>query len=705
MSSSPYSAICYRFGAFELDLNAGDLRKNGVRLKIQEQPYQLLLKLLQQPGRVVTREELHSTLWPADTFVDFDTGLNTAVKRLREVLGDSADAPVFIETIPKRGYKFIAPVSGNGAEEHAAGSHSPGERTVSWPRLAALGTALLLAAAAGALAVWIRSPLPAPRIIGSFQITSDGFAKANLHTDGKQLYFNERLADRYALLRVPAAGGQTSTLDASMPGMFLADLSPDGTKLLLFAPALNPTFNDDAAPLEVMNLPSASLKILTGIGARDASWAPSGQVVFTKDLDIYVANDDGTQQRKLLTASGFPFFVRYSPDGRRIRFSVADKFTSSFSLWEARSDGTGLRELLPGWNDPPQECCGLWTPDGRYFVFVSQREGSRKIWALPDSPSFWPGRSAAPVQLTTEPLNFFEAVPSRDGKQLFVLGAQPRAELVRYDAKSAAFVPFLAGISAGDVEVSPDAKSLIYVKYPEGTLWRSKVDGGSPSELTDPSLQIGLAHWSPDGERIAFAATRPGRPWNLFLISSGGGALEQITSGPIADLDPTWSPDGKTLAFGQLRAVGNSQRYSIQMLDLASRRQSQLAGSDGICCPRWSPDGRYLVTSTQRSDELMLYEFASQKWITAAKILGSIGYMAWSRDSKYVSFDTLDAKEPVFYRLRVADGHLERVVSLKDIPRFWGPWGPWTGLAPDGSPLLVRDISNQEVYALNWQLP
>jgi Tol biopolymer transport system component len=545
-------------------------------------------------------------------------------------------------------------------------------------------------------------PVPAPRIVGSRQVTSDGFAKANLHTDGKQLYFNERLADRYALLRIPAAGGPASTVDASLPGMFLADVSPDGSKLLLFTPL--PT--QEALPLAVMNVPSASLKSLPGIGVIDASWAPDGELVFTKDSDIYIADADGTQQRKLLTVTGRPFFVRYSPDGSRIRFSMADEPTSAFSLWEARADGTGLRQLLPAWNNPPQECCGLWTPDGRYFVFVSQREGSRKIWILPDSRSLWPKTSAAPTQLTTEPLNFFAAEPSRDGKNLFVLGAQPRAELVRYDVRSNAFVPYLSGISAGDVEVSRDAKSLIYVKYPEGTLWRSKVDGSAPVQLTDPSLQVGLPHWSPDGQRIAFAATRPGRPWNIFVISAEGGALEQITSGPIADLDPTWSPDGKTLAFGQLRALGNSQRYAIQILDLASQRQTQLAGSDGICCPRWSPDGRYLVAATQTNDKLMLYEFASQTWTTAAaRVLDSIGYMAWSRDSKFVSFDTVDAKEPFFYKLRVADAHLERVVSLKDISRFWGSWGPWTGLAPDGSPLLVRDISNQEVYALDWQLP
>jgi TolB-like protein/DNA-binding winged helix-turn-helix (wHTH) protein/tetratricopeptide (TPR) repeat protein len=100
----------YRFGVFEVDLRAGEIRKNGVKLKLQDQPYQVLLKLLERPGEIVSREELRSVLWREDTFVDFEAGLNTAIKRLRETLGDSADNPTFIETLPRRGYKFIAPV-------------------------------------------------------------------------------------------------------------------------------------------------------------------------------------------------------------------------------------------------------------------------------------------------------------------------------------------------------------------------------------------------------------------------------------------------------------------------------------------------------------------------------------------------------------------------------------------------------------------
>ena len=113
--------VRYRFGTFELDTRSAELRRNGVKLRLQEQPFVVLRKLLETAGVLVTREELQGALWPADTFVDFDTSLNTAIKRLREALGDSADVPVFIETIPRRGYRFLAPVHvlPNGGESKA----------------------------------------------------------------------------------------------------------------------------------------------------------------------------------------------------------------------------------------------------------------------------------------------------------------------------------------------------------------------------------------------------------------------------------------------------------------------------------------------------------------------------------------------------------------------------------------------------------
>jgi Tol biopolymer transport system component/DNA-binding winged helix-turn-helix (wHTH) protein len=693
MAASPQLNVGFRFGSFVLDPGSGELRRNGTKLKLQEQPFQVLLKLLEKPGNLVTREELQSALWSADTFVDFDTGLNSAIKRLREALGDSADVPRFIETVPRRGYRFIAPINGKLPQTAAGGEQSAS--AISPARISVAVLALLLAAGLGALVVWLRSPLPPPQITGSTQLTWDGLAKDNLRTDGKSLFFGERRGGQYSAFQIPLGGGAPKILDSSSPGFLPGDISRDGSQLLFVPHKMSPT----RATARVMDLASASVRDIPGIiGSGSAAWAPGNNVVFAQGADLFIAGQDGSGRRKLLTAPGVISSVGVSPDGRRIRMSVIDELKFVGAIWEARADGSGFHELLPGWHAIPQECCGTWTADGRYYVFQSYQRGSSKIWILPDTQTSLRKTSPVPVLLTTDPMNFHSPAPSRDGKKLFVMAEQPRAELVRYDSNSGQFLPFLSGISAGDVEASPDTHSFLFVRYPDQTLWRSREDGSEPVLLTSPLLRVALPHWSPQGDRIAFSAQRQGQPWNIFLIPASGGAAEQITFGTVADLDPAWSPDGKTLAFGQDHA-------SIQLLNLENHTATKLPGSDGLCCPRWSPDGRYLGAENNTWDQLLLYDFASQKWRVAVKGIGTLGYFAFARDSKSLVFDTQEVQEPYIYRLRMSDFTFAPIVILKESIRFYGPFGAWGGIAPDGSPLFVRDISNAEVYALDWRLP
>jgi DNA-binding winged helix-turn-helix (wHTH) protein/tetratricopeptide (TPR) repeat protein len=143
-----------RFGAFEVNLRSGELRKQGVRIKLQEQPFQVLANLLQRPGDVVTREELRSAIWQSDTFVDFDNGLNTSINKLREALGDSADSPRFVETLPRRGYRFIAPMTGDRQEPPGAGTETAGaESTRRWKMIAVL-VILAAGSVSGGVMLW-----------------------------------------------------------------------------------------------------------------------------------------------------------------------------------------------------------------------------------------------------------------------------------------------------------------------------------------------------------------------------------------------------------------------------------------------------------------------------------------------------------------------------------------------------------------------
>src|SRR5580692_12241513 len=180
----------YQFGTFELDGQTGELRRNGVKLRLQEQPFLVLRKLLEGSGALVSREDLHAALWPADTFVDFDTSLNTAIKRLREVLADSADNPVFIETVPRRGYRFLAPVQviqdGGRSPVQWAADASPTLVAPLRSRLIVAG--LFVTVVVAGLLVLIHSPVAEPRVLDSTQITFDEMGKGNLHLHNGKIY-------------------------------------------------------------------------------------------------------------------------------------------------------------------------------------------------------------------------------------------------------------------------------------------------------------------------------------------------------------------------------------------------------------------------------------------------------------------------------------------------------------------------------------
>jgi Tol biopolymer transport system component len=311
-----------------------------------------------------------------------------------------------------------------------------------------------------------------------------------------------------------------------------------------------------------------------------------------------------------------------------------------------------------------------------------------------------------PAQLTTGPLQFGNPLPSPDGKSLFVTGIQPRAELVRYDAKSGNFVPFLDGISAGDVDFTRDGQWVTYVSYPDGVLWRSKPDGSSRLQLTYPPMQAALAHWSPDGQQIAFSGLMPGKPWQVYLISKDGGSPQALTAEAAQDTDPTWSPDGATLAFGHHDSVNPDQTF-IDLIDLKTHQISQVAGSQRIFGPRWSPDGRYIIAITDVDNaQLMLYDVKAASWHPIKIPAHFFGYLSWSPDSSSVYFDTVTSGA-AYYRLRIRDSKVEKIADLSKLRKFPNQFGPgvWTGLAPGETLLIPRDISTWEIYALDLEYP
>jgi hypothetical protein len=379
---------------------------------------------------------------------------------------------------------------------------------------AVAGAAVLLLAAA--LGFLLTRPLPLPKVSDYVQITNDGlpkvFGSAPLVTDGARLYFTPA-ASPWGLAQVSAEGGETIRATAPFPSILLADISPNHTELLV----LNVAGAGPEYPIWALPALGGSSRRLGSRLGHDGAWSPDGQnIVYANGQDLFVASAHGGESHKLVSLPGTASWIRLSLDRSRLRFTVNDFKTNSNSLWEVSADGSELHPLLPGWNNPPAECCGNWTPDGRYFLFQSTRAGKTGIYVIAEKGGLFRKAAKEPLLLTAGPLSYYSPVPSLDGQRIYVVGSQGRGELQRYDLKTGQISPFLPGLSAEGLDFSRNGEWVAYVTFPEGSLWRSKADGTERVQLTFPPLSAILPRWSPDGRQIAFTATIPGKARRLL---------------------------------------------------------------------------------------------------------------------------------------------------------------------------------------------
>ncbi len=559
------------------------------------------------------------------------------------------------------------------------------------PSVAVAGGVVLVVIAA---LIYLQSrPLPPPKVSGYVAVTHDSYPKDLVGTDGARLYFSEDASAGLSLAQVSVSGGEVAHVAVPAPTMVPLNVSPDGSTLLVANEVGETSF---IGPLWGVPVLGGSPQRLGDAVGQSAAWSPDGQTIaYANGRDLFLAKSDGTEPRKLASASARVFKVAWSPDGAVIRFSVGDRLSRAHSLWQVSVNGSSLQPLLPGWQTAPSECCGNWTEDGKYFVF----QVGGNIWALAEKGNWFGKADGQPVQLTTGPMTYSSPLPSKDGKKLFVVGTLARGELARYDASSSQFVPFLSGISADGVSFSKDGQWAAYVSYPDGTLWRSKVDGTQRMQLSYPPLAAFAPRWSPDGRQIVFYVFSAGQKSKLYMVSTDGGTPRELMPGDSEDeWDPTWSPDGTRIAFG---GGITDQNAGVRILDVKTQQVSTLPGSSGLFSPRWSPDGRYMVAMPSDSRSLMLFDFATQKWQEIATI--SMAFPNWSKSGEYIYF-LHEEDQPSVMRVRISDRKLERVADLKNFPQT-GSYGIWLGMAPDDSPLLLRDTGTQEIYSLDWQAP
>jgi Tol biopolymer transport system component len=286
---------------------------------------------------------------------------------------------------------------------------------------------------------------------------------------------------------------------------------------------------------------------------------------------------------------------------------------------------------------------------------------------------------------------------------LFAIGREPsRGEFVRFEPFSRTFGPFLPGISGDYPDLSRDGKWVAYIDMEGGSLWTGRTDGSNRRQLTSSFEAVELPRWSPDGNEIAFMAKKTGRPWRIYMVSSGGGAPREASLGDGNQGAPTWSADGKWLAYGDILCQTRND-CAVHRIELATRKTETISGSGGLRTARWSPNGRYIAALQAERHQLLVFDIAKQSWKKLSDAITGDD-LSWSPDSAYIYSNRPVGEQPGIFRIPVKGGNPETVVDLEEFSRLTGKYDFGLCVAPDGSVILLRQVNSSEIYALDWSL-
>jgi Tol biopolymer transport system component/DNA-binding winged helix-turn-helix (wHTH) protein len=591
-----------RFGNFEVDVRSRELTRAGAKVRLQGQPFHLLLVLLERPGEVITRDELRQRLWPTDTFVQFDAGLNVAVRKVRRALGDSAESTRFVETVPRIGYRFLAEVSWLETVAPAAGE-SPQGSVAREPaatgdphrRVARVGgvsvTYALIPLVAGALVWWGATPSNPPTSSGLRPLTMlPGFEEHSpaFSPDGRLVAFARAgPGEDYGIHLAQVDGGRVLRLTRGRHD-WCPDWSPDGGSI-----AFTRLWGDEPGIYVVPALGGAERRLHSqppalGWPRAHLAWSPDGKsLAFTQpaaggvDGSIVLLSIANSAIRPLSSppAGSVDWGPAYSPDGRTLAF-IRSKAARVAELFVMPAGGGEARQLAP--HDHRILTSPAWTADGRELLFDFARGGAPSLWRVPASGG--EPRAAGIGGIALEP-----AVSPRGGRMAFKAvsdtgaisrlelgaGAPPTRSAPLYSAKGHIFSP----------QVSPDGRRIAFATFDE--IWLCDLDGANAAALTSLGGSAASPSWSPNGRTIAFEFPSDGRR-EIWLIEASGGPPRLLRTVPGAENEtPSWSADGRWIYFASRREGELPQVWKVP----ATGGRAVRVTRDGGASPSEGADG------------------------------------------------------------------------------------------------------------------
>ena len=601
MAAPSTSGGIIRFGVFEVDLPARELRREGHKVRLQEQPFRLLALLVQRPGQVVTREELQQALWPADTFVEFDHGLNTAIKKIRQALDDSAETPQFIETLPRQGYRFIGPVE-NPQPETVPRTH---RRALAWLSIA-LSAALLVGASA-----WFFSRGEPEDRIEPVPVTTYPGAETGptLSPDGTQVAFtwDGEKRDNFDIYvkRVGTEGPLRLTTNSALDfgaawspdGRFIAflrPLTPDSTGVFLISPAGGREQRVGEVSVEEDFLVGPYLA-----WSRDSKW------LFTVDkiaeeapFFISLLSIESGEKRRLTQppkeADG-DFYPAVSSDGSKLAFTRfgPGPINTLFTL-PLGQDMQPIGEPKPLFSGDRWIAPSSWIPGGREILFSL---GPR----FAEEPMVW--RIAVSGRATPRRLGFAGAGSccatfSGDGRRLVYSRLSSPENLYRLDLRDGVQTGAPVKLAnstriSGEPDFSPDGGRIVFASSRSGDreIWVCDRDGRDLAKLTSfDAPELDFPRWSPDARQIVFSMRRRGsQNSDIFTVRADGSGLSRLTAGPANHKNPAWSRDGHWIYFGS-DSTGEMEVWKMQP---GGQDQARVTSNGGLA-PQEPAGGEFL---------------------------------------------------------------------------------------------------------------
>lgn len=694
---TPIRQIC-RFGIFEVDLRRRELRRNGLQIKLRDQSFLLLATLLEQPGELVTREELRSKLWPDGTFVDFDHSLNAAMKRLRDALDDDPDNPRFIETVPKRGYRFLAPVDDSSMRQIETGGRrwTVGTKT-SLFRFPLAGVVFLSVIVVG---------LGVMRYVSRSRTQ---LARAPLHVVPLTTYPGAEFS--------PAFSGDGEQVAFVWDGNTL-DRTDVYVKRIGIDPPLKLTRSDglvccpawtfdsryigfercsgDQGIYLVPSLGGPERKLKNTFGCNGISWSPTEQVLAfsgKKSPDspwaLFLMSVDDLEPHQLTSPPPSDIGDQdpvFSPDGKTIAFiRIVGEGTPD--IYVAPVSGGPVRRLT---YDKAAVAGITWTSDGQKLVFSSRREGSTSLWVIPV-------RGGDPKRLPLGGAVASDPTISRQGSRLSYTQGYVHPNLWQIQISGSAATqhseakPFLSSATYNNApQFSPDGKNLAFASLRSGDMevWVCEVAACSePRQLTSLRSLSGTPRWSPDSKQISLES-RPHGHSQIFVVSAGGGKPIQITDGTAEDRVTSWSPDGSFIYFASNRS-GLSQ---IWRTSVSGGQPSQVTRKGGFASSA-SSDGKFLYYVKENENGIWRMPTTGGDEIAVVPQFPAEHWGDWALVDKGIYYVD-KVGHPTIKFLNFANSKVSKIVEVESLPP---PGDPGFTVSPDEKQIVFSQMDRSAV--------